>query len=193
MSADTRVRSTAQQRREQVLTAGLDVFARSGYQATPVSDVAAAAAISQGYVLRLFGTKLALFVAVLDDCYRRIRATLQDAAGAGRSPDQVLTAMEHAYAELIGDRSLLMLQVHAQSAADVPEIREAMQRGLCSIVEVVREHSGASDERVQRFVAFGQLCHLIVTADLEAVEQDWSHVLTNGMYEAPRATERTRW
>ena len=37
--------------------------------------------------------------------------------------------MSAAYVELIRDRNLIMLQVHAQSACDVPEIRDAVRRG----------------------------------------------------------------
>lgn len=170
----------------------MHVFARSGYQATPVTDVADAADISQGYVLRLFGSKLKLFVAVLDHCYEQICETLSEAAdqAAGEPAEAMLAAMGDAYAALIGDRSLLMLQVHAQSASDVPEIRRAMRRGLQEIVELARERSGGSEDAVQRFMALGQLCHLIVTADLTAVDRAWARVLTHGMTEAaaPPAT-----
>ncbi|WP_030903902.1 TetR/AcrR family transcriptional regulator [Streptomyces sp. NRRL F-5126] len=188
-----RVRSTASSRRGQVLDAGLAVFARSGYQATPVTEVATAAKISQGYVLRLFGTKLNLFVAVLDHCYQRICDTLAAAAdeAAGEPAEAMLAAMGDAYAELIADRSLLILQVHAQSASDVPEIKAAMRRGLGDIVELARQRTGAGEEQVQRFMAFGQLCHLIVTADLDSVDRSWARTLTNGMRHvaAPRAGE----
>jgi hypothetical protein len=34
---------------------------------------------------------------------------------------------------------------------------------------------------VQRFIAYGQLCHLIVAADLGAVGAGWAETLTAGM------------
>jgi len=34
---------------------------------------------------------------------------------------------------------------------------------------------------VQRFIAFGQLCHLIVTAGLEDVPDAWAATLTRGI------------
>jgi hypothetical protein len=89
--------------------------------------------------------------------------------------------MGDAYAELIADRDLLMLQVHAQSASDVPEVRAAVRRGIATVVTAVRDLSGAPDDAVQRFVAYGQLCHLIVTADLDAVDESWARSLTTGM------------
>jgi hypothetical protein len=89
--------------------------------------------------------------------------------------------MSEAYAELIADKDLIMLQVHAQSAADVPEIKDAVRRGLELVVNYVRERSGAKPSQVQEFLAYGQLCHLIVTADLTSVDARWARTLTTGM------------
>ena len=66
------MRSTADARRVAVLNAAVTVFARTGFHATPVTAVAAAAGISQAYVFRLFDGKLGLFVAALEQCFERI-------------------------------------------------------------------------------------------------------------------------
>jgi AcrR family transcriptional regulator len=176
-------RSTADARRTTVVAKAVTVFGRGGYHATPVTDVAVAAGISQAYVLRLFGGKLGLFTAALDRCYLLIREALR--AGAEQVPDgtpaEVLEVMGDAYAGLISDRDLLMLQIHAQSASDIPEIRDAVQRGYASVVDLAKELSGGTDAEVQQFVALGQLCHLIVSAGLESVDADWARILTSGM------------
>lgn len=187
MPTATRTRSTADERRAHVLDCAVPVFARTGYHATPVTDIAVAAGISQGYVIRLFHTKLELFVAVVDQCFVRITETLDAGADAviasqvDAGPDEILAAMSDAYVELITDRNLLMLQVHAQSASDIPEIRDAMRRGLASVVELVRNRSHAGEDAVQRFIAYGQLCHLIVTAELDQVDRGWAEILTHGI------------
>jgi AcrR family transcriptional regulator len=56
------------------------VFARSGYRATPVTEVASAAGVSQAYVFRLFDDKLHLFLAALEHCHEQILATLSEVA-----------------------------------------------------------------------------------------------------------------
>ena len=176
-------RSTAEARRSTVVAKAVRVFARAGYHATPVTEVAEAAGISQAYVFRLFNGKLGLFVAALDHCYAQILSGLEGGADRvpGGSPEQILEAMGDAYADLIGDRDLLMLQVHAQSAADVPEIREALRRGYADVVDLAKFRSRATDEQVQGFIAYGQLCHLIVTANLDSVDAPWARTLTAGM------------
>ena len=176
-------RSTAQVRRQEVLRAATTVFARTGYYATTIADVAEETGISQGYVMRLFGSKLGLFVTVVDRCNERVALALVEAADqvSGGTPEAVLDAMYEAYADLMNEPSLIMIQVHAQGVADVPEIGDAVRRGLANLIDSVKEHSGANDAQVQRIVAFGTLCQLVVAVDLEAVRLPWAQTLTDGI------------
>ena len=179
----TRTLSTADARRGAVVSSAIATFARGGYQTTPISAVAEHAGISPAYVSKLFASKVALFVAAIDECYKQIADTLEHAAENAQpaSPEEVLHAMGGAYAALIADRDLLMLQVHAQAATDVPEIAAAVRRGVGRITEVATNVSHADGEHVQRFVAFGQLCHLLTTIDAFDVDAAWVAVLTDGI------------
>ncbi|WP_394771123.1 TetR/AcrR family transcriptional regulator [Lacisediminihabitans sp.] len=181
--AETKSRSTAEAQRSKIVSHAVRVFAHAGYHATPVAQVAAASGVSPAYVFRLFPGKLALFVAAVEHCYERVRVGLVASAEAtdASTPEQILAAMSDAYVDLIRDRDLIMLQVHAQSACDVPEIRAAVQRGLAELVTAVTDASGADASAVQRFVAYGQLCHLIVQADLNSIDETWAHTLSDGI------------
>lgn len=183
MVPSTATLSTADARRDTVLNSAVLVFAQSGYLGTPITAVADHARISPAYVFKLFPSKEVLFVATLERCFQRIQAALQRGADASpdTSPEGLLQAMGAAYAQLISDRSLLMLQVHAQSASDQPEIARALRQGLQAITTFVKTRSGAPDEAVQLFFAYGQLCHLIVTAGLEDESASWAQVLTRGI------------
>ncbi|MFF0318311.1 TetR/AcrR family transcriptional regulator [Micromonospora sp. NPDC005252] len=177
------MRSTAEARRATVLNAAVSAFARTGFHATPVTAVAAAAGISEAYVFRLFAGKLGLFVAAAGACFERIVVALEAGAerAGGAGPEEVLEAMGDAYAELIADRDLLLFQVQAQAVTDVPEIAEAVRAGYRQVATFVGSRSGASDAQVQQFFAYGQLCHLIVTAGLEQVPEPWARALTAGI------------
>ncbi|MEV6431702.1 TetR/AcrR family transcriptional regulator [Nocardia sp. NPDC051463] len=170
-------------RRDTVVDAAITEFARTGYHGTPISTVAATAQISPAYVFKLFPGKVALFVAALDRCFELIERAMSSVAARadGASPEQILYDMGGAYAELIGDRSLLMLQVHAQSVAEVPEIGNALRQGLGRVTDLAKQRSGAEDEQVQRFIAFGQLCHLITTLGLDGDNSPWATILTAGI------------
>lgn len=175
--------STAEIRRPQVVVAALSEFALGGFHGTTVADVARRAKISPAYVFKLFRGKESLFAAAVEQCFDEILAALEiEVRAVGQaSPAVILDAMGGAYARLIGDRRLLMLQVHAQSVADIPEIGEALREGLSRITIFAKERSGGRDDEVQRFIAYGQLCHLLVTAAVDDVPEDWARILERGM------------
>jgi AcrR family transcriptional regulator len=172
-----------QARRAAITDCAIRGFARTGYHATPVAEIAREAGFSQAYVFRLFTDKLTLFVAAIDRCFERVCEAMADGAdrAAEAAPTTILEAMGEAYAALIADRDLLMIQVHAQSASDIPEVQEAMRRGLATVVEMAHERSGADPAAVQWFMAWGQLCHLVVTAGLNSVDANWARTLSAGL------------
>ena len=73
-------RMSADDRRELVLDAATRAFARGGYAGTSTDAVAKEAGVSQPYVVRIFGTKLDLFLEVFTHATGRIAA-----AFAGRA------------------------------------------------------------------------------------------------------------
>lgn len=182
-TSSSRIRSTAEDQRARIVSRAVEVFARSGYHATPVAQIATEAEVSPAYVFRLFPGKLGLFVATVNHTYDQVVAALVEGGSGANStdPQVILEAMTIAYVDLIRDRNLIMVQAHAQSACDVPEIREAVRRGLASVVRAVARDSGADPAAVQRFIAYGQLCHLIVQAGLTDLDDSWAHTLTAGI------------
>lgn len=184
MKTERRQLSTAEERRETVLRTAIGAFAARGYFGTTTTEVAKAAGISQAYVYRLFPNKEALFTAVVEHCFTRVRAALErGAAEATSSTAQVvLDSMGDAYARLIADNDLLLVQLHAQAAAvSEPAIRDAVRTGYARTVEYVRSASGGSEEQVQGFFAAGMLCHLIVSLDASSVDAPWTRTLTAGI------------
>jgi AcrR family transcriptional regulator len=71
---DTKQRMPAAERRELVLNAAVAEFAQHGLAGTSTEDVARQAGISQPYLFRLFPTKKALFVELVDRCFQRVTA-----------------------------------------------------------------------------------------------------------------------
>lgn len=61
-----RPRMSGTDRRQQLLEAALEVFARKGFEGTTTKEVAAAAGVTEAIIFRHFPTKQALYTAVLD-------------------------------------------------------------------------------------------------------------------------------
>ncbi|MFJ5265114.1 TetR/AcrR family transcriptional regulator [Streptomyces sp. NPDC088387] len=184
MKTEQRRLSTAEERRETVLRTAIGAFAARGYFGTTTTEVAKAAGISQAYVYRLFPNKEALFTAVVEHCFVRVRSALEEgvAKATSSTPEVVLDSMGDTYARLISDNDLLMVQLHAQAAAvSEPAVRETVRAGYARVVEYVRGASGGSEQQVQQFFATGMLCHLIVSLDADGIDAPWIRTLSAGI------------
>ena len=163
----------AAERREMVLEAAAAEFAAHGLAGTSTEDVARQAGISQPYLFRLFPTKKALFLALVDRCFRRVEDAFITAA-ADRTGDEALEAMADAYERLLDDRTMLLLQMQAYAACDDPEIREATRAAYKKLWELTERLTGLPFQRVVDFFAVGMLMNVAAAMDLPAVDERWT-------------------
>jgi len=170
---ETKQRMPAAERRELVLDAAVAEFAVHGLAGTSTEDVARRAGISQPYLFRLFPTKKALFLALVERCYRRVADTFIEAAG-DRTGDEALEAMGDAYERLLDDRILLLLQMQAYAACDDPEIRAATRAGFKRLWEQVERLTGLPFQTVVDFFAVGMLMNVAAAMDLPSVDERWT-------------------
>ena len=156
-----------------VIEAAVAEFAAHGLAGTSTEDVARRAGISQPYLFRLFPTKKALFLKLVDRCYRRIQDTFIAAAG-DRTGEEALMAMADAYERLLDDRTLLLLQMQAYAACDDPEIRAATRAGYKRLWELVERLTGLPFQTVVDFFAVGMLMNVAAAMDLASVDERWT-------------------
>jgi AcrR family transcriptional regulator len=178
-SPTKRTLSTAEERREAVVEAGMEVFADRGFLGTPTMDVAKAAGISQAYLFRLFPTKTDLVVAVIERSNQRIHEAFAKAAATaraeGRDPGG---AMGEAYGQLLEDRRLLLTQIHQHAAAAaMPEVAEASRAMFARLVDLVERETGAGPEAVQQFFAHGMLMNVMAAIGAEDAHGRWAEIL----------------
>jgi AcrR family transcriptional regulator len=89
-TAPSRRRLPADERRETILRAAAEVFAQAGYRAGKVSDVAARVGVTEPVIFQNFGSKAALFAAVLERAAAQVQASLDDLATAFGSASGLL-------------------------------------------------------------------------------------------------------
>jgi AcrR family transcriptional regulator len=114
-AAGQRLHRTA--RREQILVAATHAFARNGFAATSLDDVATEAGVSKVILYRHFASKADLYRAVLDRACARLIA----AVGAGDYTAESVDALINAASEEPDGFRLLF-----QHAAREPEFRQQM-------------------------------------------------------------------
>jgi AcrR family transcriptional regulator len=149
----TRTRLTAAERHEQLVTAAVTAFAQGGYAGTTTDQVARLAGVSQPYVIRLFGTKQALFLAASERATDRIEQRFR--AAAAEQPD--LHSLGAAYDDLLAERGLITVLLHGFAAGADPAIGPTVRDCFGRIYRIVRELTGASAEEARGFLASGML------------------------------------
>jgi AcrR family transcriptional regulator len=161
-------RMSADERREQVLAAATKAFARTGYAGTSTDAVAREAGVSQPYVVRMFGTKRELFLAVFEQAADRIEAAFRgvvDSRPSGRpfDPDSEddWAELGAAYTQLLADRDFMLVLMHGFAAGDDDEIAARARAGMSGIYDVLLS-TGCPSERATAFVAHGMLLNVML-------------------------------
>jgi len=166
-------RLSAEERRRTVLKAAMVEFAEGGYAGTSTEAIARRAGLSQPYLFRLFGTKRDLFVATMGLMHERIEQVFREAAD-GLSGFEAMAAMGDAYKELLGERDLLLVQMHAYAASSDPEIRAAAREGFRHLWSVVEQLTGLDEEWVRLFFSQGMLMNVLVALDAAELDESWA-------------------
>jgi AcrR family transcriptional regulator len=131
-------------------------------------------------MFRLIGTKEALFVDVVRDCFAEIASAFRHAATSPalpQSPDERLQEISMAYVDVVAHRDLLLIQLQATAACTEPAIREAVREGYGSIVELLGELTGADDAAIRQVMAVGMLSNSIAAMDAEELCEPWARTV----------------
>lgn len=176
-------RKTAEERRDEIIDAAFAEFSVHGFAGTSTEAIAKRAGVSQPYLFRLFGTKKELFLAAVHRCFRMTLEAFMRAA-EGKQGEEALKAMGKAYVALLSDRQKLRMQLQAHAACEDAEICEAVRRGFGGLVEFIERASGADEERVRDFIAFGMLLNTMASMDLLDERNDaWAKRLVDASLE----------
>ncbi|TDC88762.1 TetR/AcrR family transcriptional regulator [Nonomuraea deserti] len=99
------------ERRQQILAAAVRVFARKGFAATRIDDVAAEAGIAKGSVYLYFDSRDALLKAAFEAHAARVAALLTAADDGGDPLDRLETLIGSTLTMLVADADLARVQL----------------------------------------------------------------------------------
>jgi len=145
------------ERREQILDAATRAFARTGFTATGLDDVAAEAGVTHVILYRHFASKTDLYRAVLDRACTRLDETV----GTGDYDDDSLPALlRAAAADPEGFRLLF------RHAAREPQFRDVIDTIRSASTDIAQRHLAAA---IPAGPWQSWAAHLVPTLTLEAV------------------------
>jgi TetR/AcrR family transcriptional regulator len=154
-------RMGADERRALVLEAATEVFGQYGYAGTTTDRVAAAAGVSQPYVVRIFGTKEKLFIAVLNRDLTLLMTAFR-AALAADTDTPIAHRLGLAYADLLRDRGLLLSLMHGFVFGADPEIGKVARCGFLDVYRFLKDEAGIPPAEAASFLAHGMLLNTLV-------------------------------
>lgn len=157
-------RMSADARRAQVLDAATGAFARTGYAGTSTDVVAREAGVSQPYVVRMFGTKRDLFLAVFERSTDKIKQAFQavlEEQPFDHEDDADWARLGAAYTELLADRDFLLVMMHGFAASDDEAIGAQARSCMGAIYDLIRG-TGCPAEQATGFVAHGMLLNVML-------------------------------
>lgn len=152
------------ERRASILEAATAVFARVGYQKAKMSEVAAAVGVTEPVVFQNFGTKAALYVAVLGRAGEHMRESFARRAWHGvgvKDALEELVSPAHLEAMHTGDGHGVLF-ADAMGMVAEPEIGDAARHAV-----------GGMAESLARLIAEGQEAGEL-RADLDPEAASWS-------------------
>lgn len=96
--------------RERVLQAAFDAFATHGYDGARLDAIVQSSGYNPNTIYYHFGSKEGLFIAVMEEAYRRIRVEHQDIELLALPPDEAIRALaRHIFRVFLRDRRFVNL------------------------------------------------------------------------------------
>jgi TetR/AcrR family transcriptional regulator len=139
-----RVRMRAEQRRAAVLDTACTVFSRGTYHGTTTAEIARAAGVSEPILYRHFPSKRELYLACIDETWRRTRTRWEQALANEPDPAEWVAAIGRAFLEW-GEQRTLISNLWLQSLAEAIEdpkiraqVRALVRKVHAFVAEVVR-------------------------------------------------------
>jgi AcrR family transcriptional regulator len=166
------------ERRRLLVDAAIAEFGLHGFAGTTTDAIARRAGISQPYVVRLFGTKKALFHAAIERCFDLVMELFRDAAAAAPSGGE-LQAMGQAYVRELKQRERLLFQLQSYAASADPETGALVRRRYGELWNEVGRLSAAEPAALQAFFAIGMLLTVGVSIGAPEIAADapWARAL----------------
>jgi AcrR family transcriptional regulator len=157
----------SEDRRELIITAATAVFGQNGYVGTTTDQVAKAAGVSQPYVVRMFGTKQALYLEVIERALDALMATFRAQLGV-KSAKPLHERLGYAYAVMSVDQTgLLLCLMHAFVLGGDPDIGPTARRGFLEVYDFLRDEAGFTSDEATQFLSFGMLMNTLMGIHME--------------------------
>jgi AcrR family transcriptional regulator len=158
--------------RERLFTSAIELIAQHGFTATTVDQIAEHAGVAKGTVYYNFGSKAALFSALLDYGIERLATALREAA-EGRTPLDALEAVVGAELAFIGEHESFARLLIAEAWRSGGDWRHAArlirEQAIGVVADVLRAAVAAGElrEDLDVGIAASAVFGMVITVALD--------------------------
>ena len=148
-------RLTAEQRRQQLFAVALELFARRGYRATTMDDIAEAAGVTKPLVYQHFSSKRALYLELVDSIAQDLLIAIRRAVMRAEGPRQQVEMGFAAYFRLVISREAEFRLLYGRDHAEDKELGRALRTVEDAIAEAIDHLIDAGlDDDHRRLLAY---------------------------------------
>jgi AcrR family transcriptional regulator len=148
-------RLTAEQRRQQLCAVALELFARRGYRATTMDDIAEAAGVTKPLVYQHFSSKRALYLELVESIADALLLAVRGAVMRAEGPRQQVEMGFAAYFRLVVNREAEFRLLYGRDHADDKELGQALRMVEDAIAEAIEPLMDAGlDDNHRRLLAY---------------------------------------
>jgi AcrR family transcriptional regulator len=151
-------RLTADARRRQLFDVALSLFAKHGYAAATMDDIAEAAGVTKPLVYQHFESKRALYLELMDVFSRELVTRIVKATANAQGPRRQVEQGFAAYFELMLGNEEAFRLLYGRDAPDDPELGESLRRVEETLAQAIDSLIDAGLEPEHRLL----LAHAVV-------------------------------
>ena len=159
-------RMPAHQRQQQILEAAVEAFAQYGYAGATTDQIARIGGVSQPYVVRMFGSKHALFLAANAYATEQIETAFRTAMEKRDESVKPVEALRLAFLDLVPNRNLLRMMQQSFTMGADPQFGPTARECLVRIYKLVRDLANVTPDEAHDFVATALLISTLITLQL---------------------------
>jgi AcrR family transcriptional regulator len=162
-------RLSSNERREQLLRVASELFARTGYDATTMDQVAAAAGVTKPLLYQHFESKHALYEELVTTAATRLLDRLAVAASPDAAPrEKVERGLDAFFSTLLSDDASFRLLLMPSSDEDITRHLDAVEHSIIEFVDPLIDAGLDDDHRRLLAAAVVGMAKSAVTYWLEA-------------------------
>lgn len=164
--------------KKRIFDAATSLFARKGFFAVGIREIAKEADVNISMINYYFGGKVGILKAIIDECYDRYYGAISDVGDDNTSTDEWVRLIVRKVVQFFRENTELAMVAFSTLPVDIPEILDFKMKWVCGRRKATDEHFTRLDldtnDVIQMHVIRGVIT-AIVSSHFES-RYVWDHV-----------------